>query len=155
MVGVSRAHNAMTLNLATRLRAELKGGPCQVFVVDLKLRIRPARAYYYPDVVVTCEADDTDPYVVEAPRLVVEVLSPSTEATDRREKLLAYQQLESLREYILVSQSRKRVEVYRRDSAGAWWHDEYEDPEAEIQLESVGVVVSLAEIYEGVTVSGT
>jgi Uma2 family endonuclease len=155
MVGASRAHNLITGNLYSLLRTAARNKGCEAFITELKVRVRPARAYYYPDIVVTCGESDKDPYVISEAVLIVEVLSPSTEGIDRREKLLAYRQLDSLQEYVLAAQSRKHVEVYRRDAAGTWWHDEYEDLRAKIPLESVDVEVTLEEIYDGVALSSS
>ena len=153
MVGVSRAHNLTTMNIAAALRERLKGGPRKVFIADIRVRVQRAQAYYYPDVVVTCDPADADDYQVTRPVLIVEVLSPATEAIDRREKLLAYQTLDSLKKYVLVSQERRRVEVVRRGEGGSWWQDTIDETDAEaaeIRLESVGVALMLPQIYEGV-----
>jgi Uma2 family endonuclease len=153
-VGVSRTHNRVTMNIASALQEHLRGGPCQVFFADIRVRVQRAQAYYYPDVVVTCDPEDRDEYQVTRPVLIVEVLSSTTEAIDRREKLLAYQTLDSLKEYVLVSQERRRVEVVRRGEDLAWWQEIAEDAEgdqAEIRLESVGLSLTLGQIYEGIS----
>ena len=148
-VGVRDSHNQVTGNLYLRLRERLRGGPCWVFIADMKLRIEPADAFYYPDVFVTCDARDTEPYYKRHPLLVVEVLSPSTEAIDRREKLRHYRMLESLREYVLVSPEDKTVEIFRRESGGEWLTLSLgaEDP---VELASVGVQLTMGEVFEGV-----
>jgi len=155
MVGASRAHNQISGNVYTLLRSLARKKGCEAFINELKVRIRPARAYYYPDVVVTCTQNDSDPYVISQPVLIVEVLSPSTEAIDRREKLLAYRQIESLKEYLIVAQDRVWAAVYRRDEAGGWWQDVIEDPEAEFELETVGLGITLSQVYEGVRLCET
>jgi Uma2 family endonuclease len=88
MGGASRAHNRLSLNLATAFQAKLRGGPCEVFMNDFKVRLEVAREefFYYPDVVVSCHPRDIEKYFLRSPTLVVEVLSPSTETIDRREK---------------------------------------------------------------------
>jgi Uma2 family endonuclease len=152
MVGVSRTHNLAAGNIYARLKTHLAGGPCRVFIADIRVRVQRAQAYYYPDVVVTCDAADTDEYQVTRPILIVEVLSPATEGIDRREKLLAYQTLDSLKEYVLVSQDRRRVEVVRRGEDLAWWQEtaDAEGDTAGIRLESVGLSLTLGQIYEGI-----
>jgi Uma2 family endonuclease len=90
MSGVREQHNLITLNIATRLREKTRGGQCRVLVTDVKLRVEAADAFYYPDVMVCCDPADDDPYVKRSPIIVVEVLSRSTAAIDRREKLCAY-----------------------------------------------------------------
>jgi Uma2 family endonuclease len=152
MTGVSRTHNIAAVNIFAALKARLAGGPCHVFMSAIRLSVQRAQAYSYPDVVVTCDPADRDEYQVTRRVLVVEALSPPTEAIDRREKLLAYQTLDSLREYVLVSQDRRRVEDVRRGDGGAWWQeiaDEEDGDPAAIRLESVGLTLTLAQIYEG------
>jgi Uma2 family endonuclease len=116
MMGASRQHNGIAMNLGAAVHARLRGGPCRVFMSDMKVRLHIARddAFYYPDLIVACDPDDRARYYVERPRLIVEVLSDSTERIDRREKLLAYIQIPSLEEYLLLSQERVEVTLYRR-----------------------------------------
>ncbi len=157
MVGASRAHNRIALNLSARLLTHLAGGPCAVFMSDVKLGVQAKNAYYYPDIVVTCDARDRgvdqEGYAVVAPRLIIEVLSRSTEAIDRREKLLAYQTLDSLEEYALVSQAAQRVELYRR--AGSGWEAITFAPGDAVHLASVDLTVSFGQVYEGSEVPET
>jgi Uma2 family endonuclease len=112
MVGSSKVHNLVALALASALRSHLHGRPCQVFMADVKVYVKNATAFYYPDVV-ACDRGDSDPYVVTKPLLIVEVLSPSTERIDREEKLHNYRQLDSLAEYILISPETKEAVVHR------------------------------------------
>ncbi len=151
MVGTTDRHNLIALNIAAYLRTKLHGGPCRVFMSDVKVRIEVANASYYPDVFVTCDGRDLDPYVKRYPCMVVEVLSPSTEGTDRREKLLNYRQLDSLQEYVLVDSDRRRIEVYRREADGGWVVDTLSGDEA-LELKSVAVALPLAEVYAEVSV---
>jgi Uma2 family endonuclease len=124
MTGASLRHNIIAGNVYSVLRAHLRGSPCRTFMSDAKLRVAKTKSYYYPDVMVTCdprhqsvEPGDT---VVDTPRLVVEVLSERTEATDRREKLLAYRSLPSLQEYVLIAQEEARIEIHRREGDIGW-----------------------------------
>lgn len=148
MGGSSDRHNRIALNLASALLNLTRGGPCQVYMSDMKVRVEAADAYYYPDVVVTCDPDDTAPYYKDRPSLIVEVLSPTTETIDRREKLLAYQKLDSLREYALIASDRRRIQVYRR-YGGQWLLVMYEDDDS-VMLESVHYNFELDVLYEGV-----
>lgn len=152
MVGVSLAHNRITLNIASALRTHLAGGPCEVYIADVKVRVEAADAFYYPDAVVTCRPAEEDPYYLRHPCLVVEVLSPATEAIDRREKWLAYQRLESLQEYVLVAQVHREVVVHRRDPDGEWSVDTYTGAER-LRLESVDGELDLDTVYERVDVA--
>jgi Uma2 family endonuclease len=149
MVGGTKAHNLISLNLARILHGHLRKTPCRVFSSDVKVHVAWdwRERFYYPNVVVGCEAGDTDPYVVEQPKLVVEVLSDSTERDDRSDKFYAYRRLASLEEYVLVAQEVRRVEVYRRETG---WDLEVYETEGDFNLRSVGLDLTLAEVYEGV-----
>ena len=123
MSGASRRHNLVTGNLHGTLQTRLRGGECEVYIVDVKVYIKPLNIFYYPDIVVACDPDDSDDYFVTRPVLVVEVESPSTSGIDRREKLLAYRRLASLREYLLLSQDASSAEVFRKDANGECSHE--------------------------------
>jgi Uma2 family endonuclease len=120
MSGSTRAHNLICMNISTFLHGHLRGGPCQATSNDLKLKIESARSYYYPDIMVDCERFVAKDVFVTEPVLLIEVLSPSTAAIDRREKLIAYQKIETLKEYLLVYQDRQQVELYRKEADGQW-----------------------------------
>ncbi|MER3494135.1 MAG: hypothetical protein C4323_18680 [Mastigocladus sp. ERB_26_2] len=153
MSGGSKEHNLIAGNIYSRLRSHLRGGSCSVFMADMKVRIELANQnnniFYYPDVVVTSDSQDQDRYFLNYPCLIIEVLSPSTEVTDKREKLVNYQQLESLREYVLVSQDDMKIEVYRKDSQGNWLL-EILGKDNELSLDSVGLSLTMTDIYEDV-----
>ena len=118
MTGTSKVHNLIVGNLAGILRNHLWGGPCQVYTSDIK--VQAGTRFYYPDVVVTCLPSD-DPYVETNPLLIIEVLSDSTERIDREEKRLAYQSIATLQEYVLVSQDRRKIQLYRRAGEKDGW----------------------------------
>jgi Uma2 family endonuclease len=147
MVGASRTHNKLALALAALLRGHLRGSGCEVFMSDMKVRI--GDIFYYPDGMVTCSKTDADPHFSTEPMLVIEVLSPSTEAADRLDKRLAYQSLPSLREYVLVSQERRQVQVYRRANVG-WDLETYADGDM-LRFSSVELDVPISEIYREVS----
>lgn len=109
----------IALNLASRLNDHLSSGPCEVFIAAMKVIVDPVVSYY-PDVVVTRDPPDGDPYVRTQPHLIIAVVSPSTERIDRHEKACAYRRVPSLQEYVLVLQDRMQVEVYRRQSGAEW-----------------------------------
>lgn len=154
MVGTTQRHNAIELNLCMALREHLRGRPCQVFVESIKLRAAKANAYYYPDLMVACgehrRAAGTE-QVVDDPTLVVEILSPSSEATDRREKLAAYRAVPTLDEYLIIDQERQRAELYRRKGDIGWTHLIFETGDT-LELASVGLALPLAALYEGTDV---
>jgi len=149
MAGASKRHGTLAGNAFIALRQHLRGKPCGVWVADMKVRVKADSAYYYPDVVATCDPADLSPDApkdfLAAPKLVIEVLSDSTEPVDRREKLLSYRRLPSLDEYVLIDQNKAWVEVFRRTPAG-WTQDIYEAGEV-VQLTSVELDVSMTELY--------
>lgn len=149
MAGGTKAHNQIAGNLYGLLRAHLRGTPCQVFIGDVKVHVawEWRERYYYPDVVVGCEADDNDPYVIAHPKLIVEVLSNSTERDDRADKFYAYRRLSSLEEYVLVAQDMLRVEIYRRETG--WDLELYTESTDPLTLRSIGLSTTVADIYEG------
>ena len=151
MAGAGEKHNRINLNIAFHLRSASRGKPCGVFMSDMKLRIDDSDSFYYPDVLVTCDPQDTEPFYKQFPCLIVEVLSPSTEAIDRREKLAAYRALPSMHHYLLVSQDRRHVEWHRRDPHDRWIMAVM-DGEGLIDLacHALQVSVSMNEIYEDV-----
>jgi len=147
MVGASDRHGIIAVNLGGLLSQRLPDR-CQVFISDMKVRIRAAEQeiFYYPDVLVSCDAADRETYYRTRPCLVAEVLSPATERVDRFEKLFSYRTLESLEEYLLVTQDYRQVEVFRR--AGGWRPEVY--VEGEIPLTSVGLTLGFDELYRRV-----
>lgn len=150
MSGASLAHNKIALNIATALRAALRGGPCQVFMADVKVRLEAARDefFYYPDVVVSCHPTGGDTHFLRFPTVVFEVLSPATEAIDRREKLANYRLAQTLEEYVLVAQDRREVTIFRR--ATGWQGEIFTAPDALVEFQSVKQAMTVGAIYEGV-----
>lgn len=149
MSGGSEEHNLIALNLASALRQHLSGKPCKVFMADMKVRLNIARddVFYYPDVMVTCDPDDKEKYYKEKPTVLVEVLSPSTERLDRREKFLSYQRFASLQEYILVDQGKIEVTLFARNNA---WDPNTFGVDDTLQVPSLDFNISLKAIYEDV-----
>lgn len=151
MTGSTLRHAAITGNLFVAMKMHLKGSPCRVFMTDIKVRVQRDRAYYYPDLVVTCDPKHAeltpDQRIIDAPTLIVEVLSESTAAVDRREKMFSYRKLATLKEYMLVSQTERRVELYRRIGEVGWEERLYEPTDA-VDLASVDLVLSMDEIYD-------
>jgi len=117
---------------------------------DLSAKLRVLDRVYYPDVIIACEGAAEVELMVEEPSLVVEVTSPSTQATDRREKLEAYMRIASLRVYLIVDQRRKHVIVYSRDAAGEWLRDEMDD-DGTVEIPFLQTSLTLTEIYDDVT----
>jgi len=156
MTGASRAHNLITLNLASALHAALSGSPCEVYASDMRVKVADTALYAYPDVVVACPPLDWLDGRMDTlgnPVVIVEVLSPSTEGYDRGPKFLRYQRLAALRHYVMISQDALKIEHYRRDGTG-WRFDVLEDAADVLALESIGAQVGLAAIYARVSVAG-
>lgn len=152
MSGASEAHNLIVLSLASALHVQMRGRPCRVYTSDMRVKVSPAGRYTYPDVVALCgerKFEDAHVDTLLNPSVIVEVLSESTERFDRGDKFVHYRRLESLREYVLVSQDRVQVERYVRDGP-FWVLVELSDPDAVLELPSVGCAVPLRDIYERV-----
>ena len=147
MVGATKRHNRMVGNIYAHLLAASRGGPCRVYVETVKLRAAED-TIYYPDVMVTCEPED-DPVVENFPCLIVEVASPSTESIDRREKMLAYRRIPTLRAYLIVAQDERRVERHWRDESGEWRQGEAVGSEGFVPIPCPETKLPLTEIYEG------
>ena len=149
LAGAADRHNLISMNIAGYLWGASRGGPCRVYSSDMKVRVQNdlTSRFYYPDVMVTCDPDDTEDYFKVSPCLIAEILSPSTQGTDRREKLFAYQSVPSLNYYLIVEPDERFVELYRRDAQGWWYHEFRED--GVLKLECPKLELSLAQIYEG------
>lgn len=151
MAGASDAHVTIAGNLFALLRNHVRGTGCRVYMADMKAQIDTANRYYYPDVMVTCDARDRAfQNHKKYPCLIVEVLSPTTEAFDRGDKFADYQQLETLQEYVLISQQRQRLDCFRRNAEGLWVLQFY-FPGSEIHLTSIDFRTSIDALYEDVT----
>lgn len=150
MAGGSPDHAAIAINIASVLREQLRGRPCRVFGSDLRIRVLASGLATYPDASVVCshlEIDPDDPsgHTVVNPSLLVEVLSPSTEAYDRGEKLAHYKRIPSLREVVLVAQDERRLELWRRE--GEHWTVELARGDEVARLSSIDCTLPLMEIY--------
>ncbi len=149
MSGGTRNHNRVCLNFSKLLDDALLDRPCEVYIVDVKVQVEPGKKYFYPDVVITCDERDVDAQLVQFPCLIVEVLSPSTEAIDRGTKFAKYRRLKTLQEYILVQVEQPGVEIFRRNEQGKWVLSEYSLGEV-LELKSVGVKIAIADLYRQV-----
>ncbi len=151
MGGASDRHGLIVNALAFALTPAARQRRCQLFTSDMKVRIEQEDEtfFYYPDLLLSCEATDRHTYYRQSPCLLIEVLSNSTARIDRREKLLAYTGgLASLQEYVLVAQDQRQVEVYRRGSNG-WTHHFYS--EGSIYLNCLALDLPIAQVYEDIT----
>ncbi len=154
MSGASFTHNIIKADIVTELNNQLKRRNCVAISSDMRVRPSPRESYVYPDVVVVCgepEFEDDALDTLLNPILVVEVLSPSTEAYDRGEKFNRYKQLASLQEYLLIAQDSVRVEHYRRHGT-QWRLSNYHTLEEVLVLSSIGCKLPLHDIYQRITV---
>jgi Uma2 family endonuclease len=151
MAGASKAHVTIAGNIFALLRNHVQGTGCRAHISDMKVRIERADAFYYPDAMVTCDDRDRNPSedFIRYPRLIIEVLSPTTAAFDRGDKFADYRTIETLQEYVLVSQDRLSVECFRRNSEGRWELYPYGEGE-QVHLASVDFRCPIAVIYEDV-----
>jgi len=151
MVGASQNHNTIALNLASVLRRQMRGSACRVFISDIKVRIEQRNRFYYPDLAVTCDERDREtPLYLRFPRLLVEVLSDSTEDFDRGEKFQDYQTLKSLCEYVLVSSKQPLVQCFRRNDSGFWALHTYSCEQESFHFSSLDFTGTFEALYEDV-----
>jgi len=151
MAGASERHNRIALNIGFHLRMAARGGHCGVFMSDMKLKLAWQKTYYYPDVMLVCNTQDNNEYYKQQPCFIAEVLSASTANTDKREKLLAYTKIPSLRYYLLISTDKTQVEYFVRDTQDEWQTALLETDEIlTIDCENYHAVLRLSDIYEDV-----
>jgi Uma2 family endonuclease len=157
MVGGTLSHNDVALNLYSQLRPHLRKRGCRGNVADAKVKISEQGPYFYPDLVVSC--DDRDRQATDAiryPKLIVEVLSPSTAGFDRGDKFKFYRRISTLQEYVLIDAEKVGVDCYRKTSAGKWELTAYPEDTADLEdpileLVSLNFQCPLALVYEEVS----
>ena len=150
MVGASKRHNLITANLIRVLGNQLLNRPCNVYPSDMRVKVSATGKYTYPDVSVACDEekfDDAEKDTLLNPLVIIEVLSESTEAYDRGKKFEQYQQIESLKEYLLVAQEPQRLEQYVRQSESEWRYSEFHDAEDVVKINIIGCELPLKDIY--------
>jgi Uma2 family endonuclease len=151
--GAREAHNLIVWNLAAELHRQLRDRPCRAYLADMRVQVNATNLYAYPDVSVVCGEpqflDDARDTLLN-PSLIVEVLSPSTEAYDRGRKFEAYRSVVSIKDYLLVSSERVSADLYSRQPDGRWLLAAASSMEDSLALESIGVRLVLADLYEKV-----
>jgi Uma2 family endonuclease len=156
MVGASRKHNLIVTNMTRELSQQLKKKPCEVYSSDMRIRIPNADIYTYADLTVACgepKFEDAHVDTLLNPVLIVEVLSKSTASYDRSQKFAFYRTIESLTDYLLVSQDSFHVEQYTKQPDNRWMLADFRSPEDVLQLDSVQCSLALGEIYDKVSLS--
>ena len=150
MTGASRKHNLVSGNIYRELSLQLKTRPCEAYINDMRVKSVAANSYHYPDIAIVCgapEFEDTEFDTLLNPTVLIEVLSPSTEAYDRGGKFALYRKIASLREYLLVAQDQPLIERYARQG-DVWILTEAAGVEATIALESIACILNLREVYD-------
>jgi Uma2 family endonuclease len=154
MAGASARHTRIVNNLVRVAGNQFVGRPCQTFSSDLRVRIPSTGLYTYPDFIALCEVpqyDDSELDTLLNSKVIIEVLSPSTEDYDRHEKFAHYRSAESLAEYLLIAQDRIWIDHYVRQPDGKWPVSQYNDPAATILLASIDVRLLVSDVYDKVT----
>jgi Uma2 family endonuclease len=152
LAGGTPDHAKIAANVIGVLYGILEGSSCSVYTSDVRVCLAETR-YVYPDVSVSCDARDQEQEeMIQYPCLIVEVLSPSTEAYDRGRKLAFYRQCPSIREYVLVDSQRQTVEVFRREKNTFWTYHAF-GPEDDVELASLGVRFPLVKLYRNVVLA--
>jgi Uma2 family endonuclease len=154
MSGASRNHNLIAGSTYVAIYSQLRGKGCETYPSDMKVRTPSTGSYVYPDISVVCgdpQFDDEQRDVLLNPGVVIEVLSPNTEAYDRGKKFARYREIESLQEYILISQDQPHIERFVRQADGMWQFSDVRGLEGSVTLASVGCQLALQAVYEQVT----
>lgn len=153
MAGASDEHVTIGINITSLFRNHLRGGDCCVYGSDMKVHIDAINHYYYPDVMVSCDCRDREfRFFKKYPSLMIEILLDGTEAKDRGKKFEHYRHLETLQEYVLVSQDRQQVEVFRKNSEGLWVLHPFAEGD-QVEWASVALTVDIKALYEDVEFS--
>ncbi len=155
MSGGSLEQSLIATNILGEMRNALKGKPCRAADSNLRVRIPEKGRYMYPDALVFCGPPQFDPqddkrHTIINPKVIIEILSPSTEAYDRGDKFNQYRQIPSFEEYILISQDRPNVEGYHRQPDGTWPSVTVTDLSTSAQIRSLGIEIPMTEIYAGI-----
>jgi Uma2 family endonuclease len=148
MAGASAEHNEICGDVYTNLKTHLRGSSCRVFMEAVKVELSDdlGDAFYYPDVFVTCEPKGEDTHVMREPKLIIEVISPSTARHDRGEKLAAYKRIPSVEEIMIIEQEWPEIFVTRR--LDNWKRHIYTMMDSAIELASVGLTIKVADVYQ-------
>jgi len=152
MTGASRKHNLVCVNICRELSLQLKNRPCEAYINDMRVKAVEAQSYHYPDIAVVCgpaQFEDAQLDTLLNPTVLIEVLSPSTEAYDRGGKFAMYRKIASLREYLLIVQDQPSIERYLRQG-DVWMLTEAVGLETAMAIESIDCLLSLREVYDKV-----
>jgi Uma2 family endonuclease len=149
LAGASDAHNQIVVNIVATVRPQVRGTDCRIYANDMRLRVS-SQLYYYPDVMVVCDLSDNEANIRSRPCALIEVLSPSTELIDQREKVLVYKQVPSLNTYVIVHQTERLIEHHYRIEGDIWGIDELAS-DGEFLIPCNDIRLTLDDLYEDVT----
>ncbi|HEY8748971.1 MAG TPA: Uma2 family endonuclease [Tepidisphaeraceae bacterium] len=155
MAGGTYEHSLITVSFARALGNQLQGGSCRVMSPDMRIKLPRSPLYFYPDASVICGQPQFDPEsdsrtTLLNPRVIIEVISPSTEVYDRGKKLVKYIEIPTLEEYVLISQAEPRIDTYFRHTDGSWTFSVWSGLEAVLNLRALEIKIPLAEVYAGI-----
>ncbi|MEH1796178.1 Uma2 family endonuclease [Nostoc sp.] len=151
MAGTTDIYNTIALNLALLIRNHFRGSGCRVYFADIKAKLEKRNRFYYPDIIVTCDSKDREtPTYKRFPKLIIEVLSESTEGFDRGDKFNDYQTIDSLEEYVLVNSKHQRFETFRRNEQGLWVLQTYTPDDQIFELKSINLTATFTDLYDNV-----
>jgi Uma2 family endonuclease len=153
MVGGTIFHNDIAINLTTALKSHLRGKGCKVQMVEVKLGVSQKGPFFYPDIMVTCDQrDKKESKIIYHPRVIIEVLSPSTEAFDRGDKFKFYRQIDTLKEYVLIDSKKVNIDCFRVNEKGVWELYSYQEND-EFLLKAIDFSCPISVIYEDIDFS--
>lgn len=158
MTGASRPHNVIAGNIFAELWAQFRDRDCETYQSDMRVKVDRKGLYTYPDVVATCDSptfEDDELDTLINPRVIVEVLSKSTEDYDRGTKFEMYRRIPSLRDYILVAQDRVHVEHFQRQDGERWILEDFNTREGTLTLDSIACELRVADVYTKLTFDET
>jgi len=149
LAGGTPNHAKVSANIIVALGSLLAHSPCSVYTSDVRVRLSVAR-FVYPDITISCDGrDQTQEETIQYPKIVIEVLSPSTERYDKGKKFTYYQQCPSIQEYVLVDMQRQWIEVFKRERNNFWLYRAF-GAEDTVELASLDIQFSVASVYRNV-----
>jgi Uma2 family endonuclease len=151
MGGASERHNLIVGNVFASLHTQMRGRHCKVYASDMRVKISQTGLYTYPDILALCgeaKFDDEQQDTLLNPAIIIEVLSKSTEGYDRGEKFAHYRRIDSLLEYVLISQGKTRIEHYMRQPDNQWLLSEVSQPQEKLELLSIQCALLIADVYD-------
>ena len=149
----TKAHNRIKRNLIRQIETpEFDKSACELFDENVLTQLTERKKYVYPDIVVSCDPDDTDPLIVKSPAVIIEILSPSTKKYDKTVKFFAYQRIPSLQQCVFVAQDSVEVKSFQRSKDEQWILTTLESVEDTLRIDVLNLEIKLADIYTNILV---